>query len=343
MTMDETGLAVLIGTAAGTVAKPFLAFIQQESFLYWPYLATALVVALLAGLWAGRQSGKPFGEYLKDLFSPSIWWHRSARVDYRFYVVNGIVFPLIFTPMIVTGFYVAQGTQWALSSLFGASPVSAELGLWALVIYSVVFFVAYDLGRWVGHSVQHQIPFLWEFHKVHHSAEVLTPITSFRAHPVDLLIMATVAGQFTGLVSGGALFLFERDIGLLTVLNLHFLVFFYNLVSNLRHSHVWLSYGRLGYIFISPAQHQIHHSDNPKHFGMNRGFGLAVWDWMFGTLYVPRQREELSFGTADGTEKDYCGVWQLYWLPVRRAFATLARRPAPGTEREAARVTTPAE
>jgi hypothetical protein len=74
---------------------------------------------------------------------------------------------------------------------------------------------------------------------------------------------------------------------------------------------------------------------------MNRGFGLAVWDWMFGTLYVPREREELVFGTADGTEKDYSGVWQLYWLPVRQAFAQLRR--SPDARSNGARVPSPGE
>lgn len=320
-------LTTVIGQAVVAILQPFLAVIQKDSFLYWPYLLSALFVALLVFALVERRRGVSFGQFMGTLFSPRVLWHRSARVDYKFYIVNGIIFPLLFTPLIISGFYVAQGTQWVLGGLFGSSPLDGEVGLWALALYSVAFFLAYDFGRWVGHSVQHEIPFLWEFHKVHHTAEVLTPITSFRAHPVDLLIMATMAGQFTGLVSGIALFLFDKDIGLLTVLNLHFLIFFYNLVSNLRHTHVWLSYGKLGYLFISPAQHQIHHSANPKHFGMNRGFGLALWDWMFGTLYVPRQREELVFGTADGTEKDYSGVWQLYWLPVRQAFAQL-RRPA---------------
>ena len=39
--------------------------------------------------------------------------------------------------------------------------------------YTVLFFIAYDFGRFVAHSLLHDIPCLWQFHKVHHSAEVL--------------------------------------------------------------------------------------------------------------------------------------------------------------------------
>ena len=48
---------------------------------------------------------------------------------------------------------------------------------------------------------------------------------------------------------------------------------------------------------MSPAHHQVHHSTNPAHFNKNMGSCLALWDWMFGTLYVPnKEPKKLSFG-----------------------------------------------
>jgi sterol desaturase/sphingolipid hydroxylase (fatty acid hydroxylase superfamily) len=75
--------------------------------------------------------------------------------------------------------------------------------------------------------------------------------------------------------------------------------------ANLRHSHVWLSYGRaLEHVAISPAQHQIHHSADRRHFDRNFGSALAIWDWLFGTLYVTRERERLTFGLS-AAEKNH--------------------------------------
>jgi sterol desaturase/sphingolipid hydroxylase (fatty acid hydroxylase superfamily) len=64
---------------------------------------------------------------------------------------------------------------------------------------------------------------------------------------------------------------------------------------------MWIAFrGVLGRIFVSPAYHQVHHSSNPKHFNKNFGSCLALWDWMFGTLYVPeKEREPLTFGFPD--------------------------------------------
>jgi len=69
--------------------------------------------------------------------------------------------------------------------------------------------------------------------------------------------------------------------------------------GNLRHSHVWLSYGPwLERWFISPAQHQIHHSRDPRDHDRNFGAGLAVWDWVFGSLSLAGPRRRLRFGLA---------------------------------------------
>jgi len=86
-----------------------------------------------------------------------------------------------------------------------------------------------------------------------------------------------------------------------TIFGLTVLIALMNLTGGaLRHSHIWLDFGPvLDRILISPAQHQIHHSLAPKHHDCNYGLTLAVWDWMFGTLYVPQSREVLAFGVAD--------------------------------------------
>jgi sterol desaturase/sphingolipid hydroxylase (fatty acid hydroxylase superfamily) len=146
------------------------------------------------------------------------------------------------------------------------------------------------------------VPVLWEFHKVHHSAEVLTPLTNFRVHPIYAWIFANILALAAAIANGIANYWFVHtayqyalsDTNIILVLFIHTYV-------HLQHSHMWISFrGILGRIFVSPAHHQVHHSDNPKHFDKNFGSCLALWDWMFGTLYVPqKEREPLTFGFAD--------------------------------------------
>jgi sterol desaturase/sphingolipid hydroxylase (fatty acid hydroxylase superfamily) len=103
-------------------------------------------------------------------------------------------------------------------------------------------------------------------------------------------------------------------------MGLHVLIWAFNLVGNLRHSPVWLSYGpRLGRWLISPAHHQLHHSCEPRHWGRNRGFELAIWDRMLGTLYVPPvQPETFRMGLGDGSEASWHCVVRMYLRPFSR-------------------------
>ncbi len=86
---------------------------------------------------------------------------------------------------------------------------------------------------------------------------------------------------------------------------------------------------------MSPAHHQIHHSRNPAHFNKNLGSCLAVWDWMFGTLYIPgAEPEVLEFGVEPDRENAHTIRGELI-APFGRAALLLKRvmerpsRPAP--------------
>ena len=134
-------------------------------------------------------------------------------------------------------------------------------------------------------------------------------MTAFRAHPVDLAVMAWVPALTTGIV----IWCFHRyanaGIGMITFLGLHTIIWAFNLVGNLRHWQVWLSYGpTLNRWLISPAHHQLHHSYEPRHLGCNRGFELAVWDRLYGTLYVPPLAPEtFRMGLGDGSDGQWPG------------------------------------
>jgi sterol desaturase/sphingolipid hydroxylase (fatty acid hydroxylase superfamily) len=143
---------------------------------------------------------------------------------------------------------------------------------------------------------------LWEFHKVHHTAEVLTPLTNFRVHPVYTWIFANILAFSAAVANGCGHYLFGDTAPQYALADTNIiLVLFIHAYVHLQHSHMWIAFrGLAGRIFISPAHHQVHHSADPKHFNKNFGSCLALWDWMFGTLYVPeKEREPLKFGFAD--------------------------------------------
>lgn len=308
------------------LVRAFIFFLDRNNPLFWVYLPTTVLFALIGWWHWERQAGETLRHFLGRHFSSKLWWHRSARVDYRFYVVNAVVFGVLVAPFLLWGAWVADGLRAGLVALFGAGPGwrAEALGGWPVKLgFTLAFFVAYDFGRWLGHTLLHDVPPLWEFHKVHHSAEVLTPFTAFRVHPLDLAVTSSTALLTTAPVTALFLWLFPQAISAYTFFGANFIVGFTGLIANLKHWQIWFTYGPLDGWWISPAHHQIHHSADPKHWGKNRGFELGCWDRWYGSLWIPsKTREVHAMGLGDGSDNDrWHSVWRLYAWP----FAGVAR------------------
>jgi sterol desaturase/sphingolipid hydroxylase (fatty acid hydroxylase superfamily) len=115
------------------------------------------------------------------------------------------------------------------------------------------------------------------------------------------------------------------EISRYTLFGVTWLVLIFNgFAANLRHTHVWLSFGPVfEHVLNSPAQHQIHHSDAVRHFNKNFGVNLSLWDWMFGTLYVTTSKPEaIRFGTGEQDHQRYLTIYSLIVTP----FVDLARK-----------------
>ncbi|MEM9797940.1 MAG: sterol desaturase family protein [Pseudomonadota bacterium] len=281
-------LSSLLPNLNGTVAVNYL--------LSPVYILSTIVIACLVWLW----QGKP-GRVLSFLFPRHVYLHKSTLVDVKVAIFNtlfsatGAIGAFLFTP------FVASTVVHYLTILSGAAPadtISVASGLFA----ALILFMTRDFCSYWNHFLHHDNRFLWPFHAVHHSAEVMTPLTILRSHPVYYVVQSLLISGLVGLVQALVVFglvgYVPAWIFYVGAFGFKVFVFF---GAHLRHSHVWLSYGPvLEHILISPAQHQIHHSSDPKHHDKNYGEVFAIWDWMFGTLYVPRGRETLTFGLADG-------------------------------------------
>lgn len=270
-------------------------------------LAAALAIAAL--VFAGRRLRR--GRKLRwrtlwrALFPRRIVRHRSNQADFGYLIFNVFVFGVVFGWSILSYQFISNGLIAVLVAAFGPVAPSTLPAYVSNAVVTVMLFLAYELGYWFNHWLSHKVPLLWEFHKVHHSAEVLTPLTNFRVHPVYTFFFANILAFAAAVANGFGNYLFGdtayqyalSDTNIILVLFIHAYV-------HLQHSHLWISFrGVLGRIFVSPAHHQVHHSADPKHFNKNFGSCLALWDWMFGTLYVPaKEREPLTFGIPGGAD-----------------------------------------
>ena len=245
---------------------------------------------------------------IRALFPNKLVFNRSHIVDFAYLYFNMFLFTVTFGWAIFSYEFVSDGVIKLLVAGFGQMQPSGMPDLYARGLATLAIFLGYEFGYWLNHYYSHRIPVLWEFHKVHHSAEVLTPLTVFRVHPIDMVLFYNFVSVFAGGANGLVNYMLGESAYQYSVSNSNILiVLFLHLFLHLHHSHIWITFqGLLGRVLLSPAHHQIHHSTNPAHFNKNLGSCLAIWDWAFGTLYIPsKQPEKLTFGVEPHTDQAY--------------------------------------
>jgi len=158
-----------------------------------------------------------------------------------------------------------------------------QLPAWTQLL---VMFILADFIQWNVHRQLHRRTWLWEFHKVHHSVKQMGFAAQFRFHFMETIIYKSV--QYIPLAMIG--------FGIQEFFVVHM---FAVLVGHLNHANLGWSYGPLGYIFNNPRMHIWHHSrklPENRPYGMNFGLSLSIWDYLFGTAYIPSDGKDIIIG-----------------------------------------------
>ncbi|MEJ0015236.1 MAG: sterol desaturase family protein [Acetobacteraceae bacterium] len=293
---------------------------------YWiTGIESMLVLAIAYTVWNGIGNGGLRG-FLRFCFPKGTYTHRSTLVDYQLNLGNFFINPYV---NVAWRFNAAFFTTWLIAALtwaFGPAPHLLSWNWATLLGFTVVLAVLDDFGYWVWHYLCHRVKFLWAFHCVHHSAEVMTPLVAGRVHPVEAVLLPVFRSASTAVVLAAGIYLFIGEATTITVFGMGLVAAVMAAAGDqLFHAHVPISWGdRLNRYIISPATHQIHHSIAPHHHDKNMGAYLAIWDWMFGTLYLPRG-ETLRFGLAGHEKQIHSNLVTAYLRPVWDATVELHR------------------
>lgn len=287
--------------------EPTQYFVDAQKRVFWLYLLSSGLIALTLlfikrnNVWGAIRTG----------FSPKIWLCRSSILDIQWTCVNHLLRIALVVPILGGQISVALAVNGFFFAQFGEGNFFAPSVWQTSLIFTIAIFVTEDFSRFFVHYLYHKIPFLWRFHAVHHSAEVLTPITLYRIHFIEMFFNSCRSLLVIGCVSGVFMYLFDGRIELTTILGASIFNMMFNLAgANLRHSHIWCGFGVFERWLISPAQHQIHHSSARAHLDKNFGASLAIWDRLFGSWLASKNEQVEAFG--------------LYKQPVRHTLLAQA-------------------
>jgi sterol desaturase/sphingolipid hydroxylase (fatty acid hydroxylase superfamily) len=205
-------------------------------------------------------------------------WHRSwlyshgdLRTDIGLALTNGALGGVL-TPALLVAVAVAGA---ALSEQVGA-------GLWPvgwplLAQLALALFVA-ELVEYSFHRMMHEVPWMWRFHATHHSAPRLYWLNAARFHPIDLFLVGAVKMVPLALLGAG--------LPIFALVNL-----FSAVHGAYQHANLPVRLGPLNWIFSMTELHRWHHSKRVEEGNHNYGGNLIVWDLIFGTRYLPDDRE----------------------------------------------------
>ncbi len=164
--------------------------------------------------------------------------------------------------------------------------VAIEIDSWPVWAQLATLFVLRDFIQWNIHRLLHRVPFLWEFHKVHHSVEEMGFAAHLRYHWAENVVYRALEYIPLALIGFG--------------IDDFFLVYMFTLaVGHFNHSNFTIPLGPLKYILNNPRMHIWHHARTLPEgapYGVNFGITLSLWDYLFGSDHIPGDGRDIELG-----------------------------------------------
>ncbi|MCG2431464.1 sterol desaturase family protein [Aequorivita xiaoshiensis] len=162
----------------------------------------------------------------------------------------------------------------------------------------LIFFLITDFVQWNTHRLLHYSPFLWNFHKVHHSIKEMGFAGHLRYHWMEPIVYKSLLYIPLAIIGG-------FDVQSVAIVHFSALT-----IGHLNHANLGWDYGVLKYIFNNPKMHIWHHAKElPKNhqYGVNFGISLSLWDYLFKTSHVPHDGRDIELGFEGDEEfpKDF--------------------------------------
>jgi sterol desaturase/sphingolipid hydroxylase (fatty acid hydroxylase superfamily) len=146
--------------------------------------------------------------------------------------------------------------------------------MWAIVLF---FVLSHDFYIYWFHRLQHSNAWFWRTHEAHHSVENVDWLAGSRSHILEIIINQTI--EFLPIF-----FLLDVQTAAVVV---PVKALIDAIWGQFIHANVDVKLGKLGYLINGPELHQWHHADHAEVYHANFSTKLAVWDWIFGTIYKP--------------------------------------------------------
>ncbi len=240
-----------------------------HNYFYW-LIAVSLFFLALEWMkpWRENQS-----RFRKD------FWLDFFYMFFNFFIFSLIIFNA--ASNVVVEFF-----NFALASIGIENLLAFEVMSWPTWAHLLIGFFVRDFVQWWTHRLLHRVPFLWEFHKVHHSVKEMGFAAHLRFHWMETVVYRTIEYLPLSLIGIGL-----RDFFVIHIFTLA--------VGHFNHSNFQINIGLLKYVFNNPQMHIWHHAKalpSERGYGVNFGLTLSIWDYLFRTNYIPSDGKDVELG-----------------------------------------------
>jgi sterol desaturase/sphingolipid hydroxylase (fatty acid hydroxylase superfamily) len=211
---------------------------------------------------------------------------------------NSFLLQLVFSTAIVSTAVYVQTHKLGILNM-------VELPAWLKVFVTVAFM---DFMLYVWHLLNHEIPFLWRFHRVHHSDLNMDVSTATRFHFGELAVSAVIKISIIFFLGASTLAVLVFESLLVLCAQFHH--------SSLKvpkwfETFFWI-------LFVPPSMHRIHHSVVIKERNTNYGTIFSLWDRFLGTLLSNVNQARIRIGVGAYQNSDKLSLHHLLAMPFTR-------------------------
>ncbi|NNC84632.1 MAG: sterol desaturase family protein [Bacteroidia bacterium] len=169
--------------------------------------------------------------------------------------------------------------------------VAIQIGTWPKWTQLLLMFILADFIQWNVHRLLHRVPFLWQFHKVHHSVKQMGFAAHLRFHWMETIVYKSIQYIPLAMIGFGI-----KDFFIIHIIAIG--------IGHLNHANVGWDYGPLKYVLNNPKMHIWHHAKElpSGSYGVNFGLSLSIWDYLFKTDYIPNDGRDIELGFAKDEE-----------------------------------------
>lgn len=260
------------------------------NYFYWLIAISAVVYALeLMFPWRKNQPK------IREDF-----WLDAFYMFFNFFLF-GLVGYAAFSDVFVKMFNDLLKNSFGINNL-----VAMNVASWPRWGQLLLLFLVRDFVQWNTHRLLHWSPFLWQFHKVHHSVRQMGFAAHLRYHFVETLVYRTLEYLPLAMIGFGI-----QDFILVHLFTI--------VIGHLNHANIDLPLGPLRFILNSPQMHIWHHSKNlpAGSRGVNYGITLSVWDYLFGSAWIPKDGRDIELGFEEVDEYPH-GFFSQMLKPFQR-------------------------